>query len=82
MLSDSKGNYIKNHVRSKVGQAIRWWSVKGLTTKVAVDWLFEKIDTKVRKYGPISLYVWLGTCDFTTKRCNTVTLDRKLSGRM
>lgn len=67
ILSDSKANYIKSYATSNVDSGIVWWSTKGLTTEIAFNWLYEKIDSKLRKYGEISIYIWLGTCDLTKK---------------
>lgn len=67
VLSDSKATYINSYVASKIGSDIVWWCTKGLTSEIAVEWLYEKIDTKIRKYGDMCIYVWLGTCDFTRK---------------
>ena len=76
VLSDSKGNYVKDHVKSKVGRDIRWWNVKGLTSELSVYWLIKKLDFKIRKHSPLSRYVWLGTCNLTTKLPGAVTLNR------
>ena len=75
VLSDSKGNYVKPYVKS-IGRDIRWWNVRGLTTEAAVDWVIGKNDSKIRKHGPLCIYVWLGTCDLTTKSSRVVSLNR------
>lgn len=67
VLSDSKGNYIKQHVTNRVEQDIIWCCNKSQTSEAGLHWLFANIDKKLERYGELSIYIWLGTCDLTIK---------------
>jgi hypothetical protein len=71
LLSDSKGLYLKDHARDHpVERQIDWWCKKGASIKDTITWLNQNIDKKNRFLGDISLYVWLGTCNLTSKDKN------------
>lgn len=38
------------------------------------DWLNNNLANKVQQYGNITLYIWIGTCDLTTKRGKFIQL--------
>jgi len=67
VLSDSKGLYLKSSVSQRVEQNILWWCKSGRKTSEGVNWLKENLPRKIRLLGNIHLYVWLATCDFTSK---------------
>ena len=51
----------------RVEQDVIWCCTKGQTSEAALHWLFANIDKKLEKYGELSIYIWLGTCDLTIK---------------
>lgn len=69
VLSDSKGGYLKSEVSNNntVEQSIIWWAQSSATIQDRITWLKENLHNKIRLLGNIHLYVWLGTCNLTTK---------------
>ena len=70
LLSDSKGCYLKDHGLDQdhpVERQIDWMCKRGAKVQAGVDWLKQDINRKIRFLGNISLYVWLGTCNLTTR---------------
>lgn len=67
MLSDSKGEYIKTQVLHHEDRNIVWWCKKGDTIEKRLRWLGTNISDKINRLRNIHLYVWLGTCDITSK---------------
>ena len=67
VLSDSKGLCLQSKVSSRVENNILWWSERSRTTQAGSEWLKENLPNKIRLLGNIHLYIWLGTCDFTSK---------------
>ena len=75
VLSDSKGLCLQSKVSSRVENNILWWSERSRTTQAGGEWLKENLPNKIRLLGNIHLYIWLGTCDFTSKsKGGTVSL--------
>ncbi|KAK3083860.1 hypothetical protein FSP39_004254 [Pinctada imbricata] len=67
LLSDNKGSCLKREVSTDLESEIKSWCKGGQKTHDAVQWLRQNIRHKVRHYGKLQLYVWLGTCDLTIK---------------
>jgi hypothetical protein len=67
ILSDSKGNYLKDQVLHPEDRQIVWWNKRGTNIKNSLHWLEKNIKSKINELGNIHLYIWLGTCDLTTK---------------
>ena len=75
VLSDSKGLCLQSKVSSRVENNILWWSERSRTTQAGGEWLKENLPNKIRLLGNIHLYIWLRTCDFTSKsKGGTVSL--------
>lgn len=74
LLSDSKGNYLKGHsdLIEQFGYTIDFQCKGGARFQDQLAWLKRNLVNKIRQYGKIVLYVWLGTCDLTYKQ---VTYD-------
>lgn len=71
LLSDSKGVHLQEQAtHHPVERQIEWWCKKGSTIKNSITWLKKNIERKIYFLGNISLYVWLGTCNLTTKDKN------------
>ncbi|CAC5418220.1 unnamed protein product [Mytilus coruscus] len=67
VLSDSKGVYLKDQVRHPEDRQIIWWNKRGTNIQNSLHWLEKNIKNKINELGNIHLYIWLGTCDLTTK---------------
>jgi len=67
VLSDSKGGRLKSVVTNRVEQNIVWWNKSGDTIQNRIIWLRENLHHKKRLLGNIHLYVWLGTCNITSR---------------
>jgi len=71
IVSDSKGNYLRRQVRSfsnRITDKIIWWSRSGAKIEETIQWVRRNFDRETRRLGKIVVYLWLGTCDLTTKR--------------
>ncbi|KAK3094782.1 hypothetical protein FSP39_006183 [Pinctada imbricata] len=68
VLTDSKGKWLLKTLAHKSESTAKWWYKSGDTCKDGYKWLKSNFKSKVKKLGDIWLYVWLGTCDLTTKK--------------
>lgn len=66
VLTDSKGG-ISQYVAHNTEREIIWWYKGGSKTEHSASWLRRNIARNIINHGDIWLYVWLGTCDLTTK---------------
>lgn len=67
ILSDSKGGRLRNVVNGQFEQNIVWWCKLGDNIQSRITWLYDNLKQKIRLLGQIHLYVWLVTCDLTTR---------------
>lgn len=76
VISDSKGNYLKN-LRTDISahQKIVWYCKAGLKSFKLEKWLGVNLTDLCRKHGQIVLYIWVGTCDFTCKEGRFISLS-------
>lgn len=74
VFSDSKGKYLEKKVADKHEREIKWWTKSGVNTNEGYIWLQNKLKSKIKKIGNIWLYVWLGTCDITSKHKKYISL--------
>jgi len=76
LLSDSKGICLKKQVRTNasVEKQIVWWCEGGASIQKQYRWLQKNLETEVALIGPIHLYIWLGTCNLTTKKGKFISL--------
>jgi hypothetical protein len=80
IITDSKEKYIKNYCISPIENSIKWWFKPGQNSTQGLAWLRDSLETRIGYLDNISLYVWLGTCDFTVydrKTCY-ITLKKDL----
>ena len=66
VLSDSKGERLKNCVKTDLEKGIIWWVKAGSKSQDSIEWLEKILDQEIQVLGPIHLYVWLATCNLTT----------------
>ena len=74
ILSDSKGYSLRDQATNSVEQSIKWWCIAGRNSTQALDWLRQNIDEQIGHYDNIALYIWIGTCDLTTKNKQCISL--------
>lgn len=75
LLSDSKGNYLRQFsgLIEDEGYSIEFNCKGGLRFLDQYFWLRNNLRRKVHKYGYITLYCFLGTCDLTLKKTKYIT---------
>ena len=67
LLSDSKGCTMKEQVRINPESYIEFWCKKGATAEDRLDYLQENLSQNLTRLNQITLFVWIGTCNLTTK---------------
>lgn len=70
ILADSKGFYVRDQVNNQIDRNIRFWCKGGSRIQDSYNWLKRNINSKIQYTGDIHLYVWLGTCNLTSKNKN------------
>ena len=75
LLSDSKGNYLRefSDLIENEGYSIEFNCRGGLRFLDQYFWLRNNLRRKICKYGHITLYCFLGTCDLTLKKTKYIT---------
>lgn len=70
ILSDSKGRYLRlSQTREEESRSkIVWWGKSGAKVEDRLDWLKYNFDREASKYSNIIVFIWLGTCDLTSKK--------------
>lgn len=64
VISDSKGNYLKQQCSSEIENTVVWKCKSFQTSTLGLELLSKEIDDLIQEY--IWLHIWLGTCDLTT----------------
>ncbi|CAC5401145.1 unnamed protein product [Mytilus coruscus] len=67
ILADSKGSYLQSEIVTQYEREIKWYFKKGASIKEARIFLQQNIQSIIQEFGDLSLYVWLGTCNLTSK---------------
>ena len=67
IVSDSKGNYLKQHAQTSLERSIIWLGHSGLNSEEGINLLKSKLAELTRTYGRLSVYLFLVTCDITQK---------------
>ncbi|CAC5399465.1 chlN [Mytilus coruscus] len=70
VLSDSKGLRFASQVVHPFDRNILWWCASGRTIQQGYDWLTKNIEDKIKRHGNLHIFVWLGTCNTTTRDKN------------
>lgn len=76
-VSDSKGRYLKAVSQDS---NIVWVYKGGANSSNAFTWIHKNLRKWFRKYKCISLYVFIGTCDFTVKERRYIYLHHDQDG--
>ena len=74
VLSDSKGNWLQKHVRYDAEKDLLWAAKGGASVQDRLEWLKTNLAEEKESHGDIWLYVWLGTCNLTSKNKRYITL--------
>ena len=75
ILSDSKGFCLRNQITNPVDRHIKWWCKSGSKVQDSYSWLNNNIHSRIKNIGKIHIYIWLGTCNLTTKCKKKITLN-------
>lgn len=67
ILTDSRGFTLQDAINHPFDQNITWWCKSSVKIEDSFKWLKRKLPTKLYELGDITLYIWLGTCNLTTK---------------
>ena len=83
IVSDSKGRRLKEQVwiTSPIERRIVWLCKAGLASQEGIIWLKSKLSQLKADHGEISIYLFLGTCDFTCKTGDFITIQENVSGK-
>lgn len=73
-LSDSKGKYLKTVSHDS---RIVWICKSGFTSSDIFSWLHRNLQRLLKRHNYISVYVWVGTCDFSAKGRHYISLREK-----
>ena len=76
IVSDSKGNYLKQHAQTSLERSIIWLGHSGLNSEEGINLLKSKLAELTRTYGRLSVYLFLGTCDITQKVGDFISLKQ------
>ena len=74
ILTDNKGNYLNKYACHDVEKQIVWLPKSGAKIEDSTKWLKSNISKKIINYGDIWLYVWMGTCNLTSKNKKYISL--------
>jgi len=73
VLTDSKGWSIRRESRHL--PQVQWEILNGATTDHYHKWISRNIASLQRRHNQVRIYLWTGTCDFTTKVGNLIHLN-------
>lgn len=74
-LSDSKGNYLKREITTRLERDIEWLCEGGITSINGIDWFKTEYQKRLKDIGPLEVYVWFGSCDLTSKKNGFISLN-------
>lgn len=70
LLQDSKGLSLQNQVTVNAETFIEFCCYTGATAENRLDYLRRSLASHLQKLHQITLFVWVGTCNLTTKYQN------------
>lgn len=77
LLSDSKGLNLRNQVRVNPESFIEFWCQTGATAENRLQYLRDNLATKLQAVPNIALYVWVGTCNLTSRNGDFIQLTAR-----
>ena len=77
LVSASKGKRLREQViiSSSIERSIVWLCRSGLTTREGINWLKTRLSALQSDHGELCVFIFLGTCDFTTKTGYFITIN-------
>ena len=82
IITDSKGKYLKKalHKSDLTEKNITWYGRGGFNASNVVQFLSQsKIKSLLKIHNKIHFYIWVGTCDFTQKGKQFISLRRPVN---
>ena len=76
IVGDSKGSRLKS---LSTGSGIQFYCKGGATSTDTIAWLQRNIGKVVQQFGQIHIYLWIGTCDLTSKDGHYISLNPESS---
>lgn len=69
LLTDSKGFNLQSEVRVNPETFIEFWATKSSTVADGLQYLKDNLESRINELNPqpVTLFIWLGTCDLTNK---------------
>lgn len=77
LLGDSKGFNLQNQVRVNPESFIRFWCEAGASVQNRLQYLKDNLKRELETLKSITLFVWVGTCNLTTKVGDYIYLSSK-----
>jgi hypothetical protein len=77
LLSDSKGFNLKQQVRVNPESCLHFWCESGATAGNRLQFLKDNLQHELQNLNLITLYVWVGTCNFIRKEGDFIYLVSK-----
>jgi hypothetical protein len=77
LLSDSKGFNLKQQVRVNPESFLHFWCESGAIAGNRLQFLKDNLQHELQNLNLITLYVWVGTCNFTRKEGHFIYLSVK-----
>ena len=74
ILTDSKGNWLRKYVAHPIERELVWRAKSGDDIEKRTTWIKNNIAKEIIQHGDIWVYVWLSTCDLTTKNKQYISL--------
>ena len=74
ILSDSKGEYVKQEICNPEALNIQFINRKGSTLTDSVLFIRNHLHKRIKRFKHVHIYVWLGTCDITLKQGKYIDL--------
>ena len=74
VISDSKGNYLKDWCYTNEECEIKWICRNGGCTARIFDWFRGNLDNLIKEHKKVAIYIWSGTCDLTIKKGQCIQL--------
>ena len=67
IISESTGLCLKGQAIDQTSRQIKWWCVSGAKPQDRIKWFQSNVVENIKSLGNLSIYVWLGTCNLTTR---------------
>lgn len=80
ILTDSKGKYLRPYCKGTTpGDKIIWINKSGKSSDYYCHWLRSNLQNITEEHERVNFYIWIGTCDPTTKNGRYIQLIKNQS---